>query len=241
MNAPPALGLPPVLSLRDASVRFGNVSALSGVSLEIAPGDFVALVGPNGAGKTTLLRALHGMLALQGTRIVGNPAAQQAMVYQRPFMLRLSVANNLRLALWLAKVPRNEWDERAGLALRRVGLGELADRPARALSGGQQQRLALARAWAVQPAVLFLDEPTASLDPSAKREVETLLAGFSAEGMTLVMSTHNLGQAKRLATRVVYLDHGRLAVDLPTARFFAEHVDGRAGQFLKGELTWALE
>ena len=241
MNAPPALGLPPVLSLRDASVRFGNVSALSGVSLEIAPGDFVALVGPNGAGKTTLLRALHGMLALQGTRIVGNPAAQQARVYQRPFMLRLSVANNLRLALWLAKVPRNEWDERAGLALRRVGLGELADRPARALSGGQQQRLALARAWAVQPAVLFLDEPTASLDPSAKREVETLLAGFSAEGMTLVMSTHNLGQAKRLASRVVYLEDGEIRVDLPTSRFFSDRLDGSADLFVKGELAWKLE
>ena len=117
----------------------------------------------------------------------------------------------------------------------------MRDRPARALSGGEQQRLALARAWAVRPDVLFLDEPTANLDPSAKKEVEALLAGFAADGMTLVMSTHNLGQAKRLATRVVYMDSGRIDADLPTAEFFAETLGGRADRFLKGELSWSLE
>ena len=163
------------------------------------------------------------------------------MVFQRPFMLRLSVANNLRLALWLARVPRGEWAERAELALQRVGMAELGERPARALSGGQQQRLALARAWAIQPQVLFLDEPTASLDPTAKKEVEALLAGFAADGMTLVMSTHNLGQAKRLARRVVYLDQGEIHLDLPTDAFFSDRVDGRANLFLKGELPWHME
>ncbi len=101
---------------------------------------------------------------------------------------------------------------------------QLRERPARALSGGQQQRLALARAWALQPQLLFLDEPTASLDPSAKREVEALIEEFAAEGMTVVMSTHNLGQAKRLASRVIYLEGGRLIVDLPTARFFNDEL-----------------
>lgn len=228
---------PPLLRLREVSVRFGTVQALHKVSLDVARGEFIALVGSNGSGKTTLLRALHGMLAQQGTRHVADPSAAQAMVYQRPFMLRLSVANNMRLALWLAGVPRREWTQRLALALQRVGLAELAGRPARALSGGQQQRLALARAWAMRPAVLFLDEPTASLDPAAKREVEALLAGFSAEGMTLVMSTHNLGQAKRLASRVVYLEGGEVHADLPVDKFFSDRLDGAASLFLKGEMA----
>ncbi len=233
-----AVPLAPLISMRDVSVRFGSVQALNKVSVDVKRGDFIALIGPNGSGKTTLLRALHGMLSLQGTRELADPAVVQAMVFQRPFVMRLSVASNLRLALWLARVPRDEWGERAELALHRVGMAELGDRPARALSGGQQQRLALARAWAVRPQILFLDEPTASLDPSAKKEVEALLAGFSAEGMTLVMSTHNLGQAKRLASRVIYIEQGEVQVDLPTDWFFSDRAGERADQFLKGEVAW---
>ena len=140
----------PLLSLREVSVRFGTVQALRRVSVDVGRGDFIALVGPNGSGKTTLLRALHGMLALSGERHAADPAARQAMVFQRPFMLRLRVIDNLKLALWLARVPRAQWRTRVELALRRVGMSDLAARPARALSGGQQQRLALARAWVVQ-------------------------------------------------------------------------------------------
>ena len=160
------------------------------------------------------------------------------MVFQRPFMLRLSVANNLRVALWLAHVPRADWAERLLSALERVGLAGLGARPARALSGGQQQRLALARAWAVRPQLLFLDEPTASLDPAAKEAIEGLLASFAAEGMTLVMSTHNLGQAKRLSSRVLYLDGGEIHADLPPAAFFGAAAPLRARQFLERETTW---
>jgi tungstate transport system ATP-binding protein len=123
---------------------------------------------------------------------------------------------------------RRAQPERAGRAreaLQRSGLADRAERPARTLSGGQQQRLALARAWAVRPDVLFLDEPTSNLDPAAKKEIEAMLAAFAADGMTLVMSTHNLGQAKRLATRVILLDGGQIRADLPTERFFAEHAD----------------
>lgn len=225
-----------LISLHDVSVRFGDVQALQGVSLQIGRGDVVALIGGNGSGKTTLLRVLHGLIRHQGRRQVQADAAAQAMVFQRPFLMRLSVANNLRLALWLGGVPRRDWAERGDAALRRVGLHGLQRRPARALSGGQQQRLALARAIAVQPRLLFLDEPTASLDPVAKREVEALLAGFAADGMTLVLSTHNLGQAKRLASRVVYLEGGRVHADLPTDAFFNGPLEGPAWHFLKGEL-----
>ena len=226
-----------LVSLQDVSVQFGEVLALRGVSLRIERGEFVALVGSNGSGKTTLLRTLHGLLGHRGRRVVDASAGTQAMVFQRPFLMRLNVLNNLRLALWLGGVPRRDWALRIAAALQRVGLQGLERRPARALSGGQQQRLALARAIAVQPQLLFLDEPTASLDPTAKREVEALLAGFAADGMTLVMSTHNLGQAKRLATRVVYLEGGVVHADLPVERFFNGPLDGPAQHFLKGEMA----
>jgi tungstate transport system ATP-binding protein len=164
---------------------------------------------------------------------------RQAMVYQRPFLMRLSVWNNLMLALWLARVPIAERAQRAADALIRVGLAPERERPARVLSGGQQQRLALARAWAVRPQVLFLDEPTASLDPAAKREVEELVIEFGREGMALVMSTHNLGQAKRLATRVLYLEGGHLVVDRPTSDFFEHPLPEPAASFMKGEFPWS--
>ncbi len=231
-----------LIEVRHASVRFGALTALVDVDFAVQAGERVALVGANGSGKTTLLRLLHGQLAHAGERhaaldVQGREPAQ-AMVFQRPFLLRLSVVHNLLLALWLAGVPRAL---RAGLALQalqRVGLADQRERPARVLSGGQQQRLALARAWAVRPQVLFLDEPTASLDPGAKREVEHLIAEFAQEGMAVVMSTHNLGQAKRLATRVVYLEAGRVIVDLPTEVFFNQPLPEPAASFVKGELGW---
>ncbi|HEY2560721.1 MAG TPA: ATP-binding cassette domain-containing protein [Caldimonas sp.] len=233
----------PLLAISDASVRFGEVVAVRDATIEIRAGESVAIVGANGSGKTTLLRLLHGVVSHSGTRRAAAAASPQAMVFQRPFLLRLSVARNLRIALWLAaaRPPARERHARAEAALARVGLQALRDRPARALSGGEQQRLALARSWAIRPAVLFLDEPTANLDPSAKKEVEALLAGFIAEGMTVVMSTHNLGQAKRLATRIVYMDAGRIDGDLPTAQFFADSLGERADRFLKGDLSWSLD
>lgn len=233
-----------LLSLDSATVRFGAVTALRDVRLQLCRGDRLALVGANGSGKTTLLRVLNGLLLpsegrreLHRLRGSGRwPVA--AMLFQRPFLLHLSVWRNLMLALWLGGVPRAERRARGLDALARVGLQATADRPARALSGGQQQRLALARAWALQPDILFLDEPTASLDPSAKREVEALIDDFARSGMTLVMSTHNLGQVKRLATRVAYLEAGRLVVDRPVDQFFNDALPPEAAQFLKGELPW---
>jgi tungstate transport system ATP-binding protein len=232
-----------LIALREASVAYGAVQAVRNATMRVAQGDFIAIVGANGSGKTSLLRLLHGVVAYTGSREMLRPSGVQAMVFQRPFLLRLSVWNNLRIALWLARPDTATAlrEERAEQALRRVGLGALRHRPARSLSGGEQQRLALARGWAVRPDILFLDEPTASLDPSAKKDVEALLADFAADGMTLVMSTHNLGQAKRLATRVVYVDRGEVRLDLPTAQFFGPSADERARLFLKGELSWDLE
>ena len=230
----------PLITLQRSAVHFGTVQALRGVSLTLHRGERLALVGANGSGKTSLLRLLHGLVVGSGRQ--EHPAEGRklvlAMLFQRPFMLDLSVRRNLLLSLWLRKVPRAERAERCARALARVGLQTLAERAARTLSGGQQQRLALARAWALQPDVLLLDEPTASLDPGAKREVETLIEDLMQDGVTLVFSTHNLGQAKRLATRVLYLEAGRLVVDLPVLPFFNGPLPTEAAMFLKGELPW---
>jgi tungstate transport system ATP-binding protein len=233
----------PLVELQGATVQLGRVLALRDITLTLCRGDRLALVGANGSGKTTLLRLLHGLLQAPAgcKRHLLQPegrAPVAAMLFQRPFLLNLSVRQNVLLALWLRRVPADQREQRCRTALQRVGLDGLAARPARVLSGGQQQRLALARAWALQPDILFLDEATASLDPGAKREIENLIDAVADNGITLVMSTHNLGQAKRLARRVVYLEAGRLIVDLPVERFFTDTLPSEAALFLKGESPW---
>ena len=226
-----------VLSLTHASVRFGGVQALSDCSLAIQAGERVALIGSNGSGKSTLLRTLHGLLPVASGRVQAAPDARQAMLFQRPHLLRTSVLNNVALGLWLRGQRWSVAAPKALAALQRVGLADLARCNARALSVGQQQRVAMARAWACQPRVLLLDEPTASLDPAAKRDVEQLMAEFSRSGMTLIFSSHNLGQVKRLASRVIYLERGVVVADLPTHDFFTGPLPPAAEQFLKGELA----
>ena len=217
-------------------------SALSQVSLHLQAGERVALVGANGSGKSTLLRLLHGLLApTQGTRATA-PALRQAMLFQRPHMLRTTVQRSVALALWLRGAPWGQAQVQALAALRAAGLQELAGRSARTLSLGQQQQVALARAWALAPQLLLLDEPTASLDPHAKAEVESLMQRFadSRADATLVFASHNLGQVKRLAQRVIYLERGQLLADLPVAQFFDPAVlqaqCPAAHLFVKGEL-----
>ena len=227
----------PVLTLESVSIKFGRVHALSACSLRVSAGERLALVGSNGSGKSTLLRTLHGLIAPTTGSFQRDACLRQAMLFQRPYMLRASVLNNVALGLWLSGVPWQQAKARALQALERVGLANLARRNAKALSGGQQQRVALARAWALNADVLLLDEPTSSLDPNAKRDVERLMAEFADAGMTLIFSSHNLGQVKRLASRVVYLEHGRLVADLPTAAFFNGPLPAAAESFLKGELV----
>jgi tungstate transport system ATP-binding protein len=229
-----------LFNLRAASVQYGSgksgVKALANCTLQINAGEKLALIGSNGSGKSTLLRTLHGLLAPSSGELEVDPKTHQAMVFQRPYMLRASVLHNVALGLWLRGTPWIQAKVEAMDAIACVGLQEVAARNAKALSGGQQQRVALARAWACKPQVLLLDEPTASLDPSAKREVERLMAEFAGAGMTLIFSSHNLGQVKRLASRVVYLEHGVLVADLPTHDFFNGPLPVAAEHFLKGEL-----
>jgi tungstate transport system ATP-binding protein len=227
----------PLFKLDAVSVSFGPIAALTGCSLQVQSGDRLALVGANGSGKSTLLRTLHGLVQPVQGQVQHDRSARQAMLFQRPHLLRATVQNNVALGLWLRGVPWRQARADALQALARVGLAELAPRNAKALSGGQQQRVALARAWALKPQVLLLDEPTSSLDPTAKREVERLMAEFSDAGMTLIFSSHNLGQVKRLASRVIYLEHGKLVADLPTPAFFGGPLPPAAAHFLKGELV----
>ena len=243
-----------LIRLRGAGVQIGadgrslrrarpeQASALTGIHLEIQPGERVALVGANGSGKSTLLRLLHGLLTpTQGARAAA-PALRQAMLFQRPHMLRTTVQRSVALALWLRGAAWGQAQVQALAALRAAGLQDLAGRSARTLSLGQQQQVALARAWALAPQLLLLDEPTASLDPHAKAEVESLMQRFadSHADATLVFASHNLGQVKRLAQRVIYLERGQLLADLPVAQFFDAAVlqvqCPAAHIFVKGEL-----
>ena len=218
----------PVFDLVSVGIHYGRasagVSALQGVSLSVQPGERIALVGANGSGKSTLLRLLHGLAVHTSGQVVRDTGRAHAMLFQRPHLMRLSVLGNIALGLWLRGTNWSQAKNHAQAALARVGLTDLAHRNARTLSGGQQQRVALARAWALAPQVLLLDEPTASLDPHAKREVEALIHEFShqaEEAMTLVFASHNLGQVKRLASRVIYLEQGRVHADLPVDDFFS--------------------
>lgn len=226
----------PIFSLDAVSVNFGRVQALRHCTLRIGAGERLALVGSNGSGKSTLLRTLHGLITPAAGSFQQDARMRQAMLFQRPYMLRASVLHNVALGLWLNGLPWKSAKAQALQALERVGLADLANRSAKALSGGQQQRVALARAWALKPQVLLLDEPTSSLDPAAKRDVERLMAEFADDGMTLIFSSHNLGQVKRLASRVMYLEQGRLIADLPNAAFFGGPLPPAAAHFLKGEL-----
>jgi tungstate transport system ATP-binding protein len=221
-------------------LRLGGVSYLDIIqplSLEIGAGPSTVILGANGAGKSVLMRLMHGLLAPSSGIVIWNGAGRQAMVFQRPVMLRRSALANVVYALELAGV--RDGGKQAREALEEVGLAHLAHRAARVLSGGEQQRLALARAWALHPEVLFLDEPTASLDPSATREIENIIRAFDAAGTKIVMATHNLGQARRLGDEVIYLHQGRVVERAPAEKFFAAPSTAEAAAFIKGELPWA--
>ena len=212
------------------------------LSAEIVAGPRTIILGPNGAGKSVLLRLCHGLLTPSAGRVewrgTGNGRGRQAMVFQRPVMLRRSAVANIAYGLKLNGVSPRERELRARDVLEAVGLAGIADRPARVLSGGEQQRLALARAWALGPEVLFLDEPTANLDPGATRDIETLIGQIRAGGTKIVMTTHNLGQARRLGDEILFLNQGRLIERASVDQFFTRPVSAEADAFIRGELPW---
>jgi tungstate transport system ATP-binding protein len=228
------------IQFEHASVHAGAVTILDRVELMIAAGAPTVLIGPNGSGKTTLLRLAMGLIAPSRGRVTWggaeSPPARRAFMFQRPVMMRRSTIGNLRYALGAAGVPRAARDARAMELLSLVGLSTLGARPARRMSGGEQQRLALARALARDPQVLFLDEPTASLDPAATKAVEDVIRAVTERGIKVVIATHDLGQAKRLAGEIVLLHRGRVLECTAASAFFSAPKTEEARRFVAGEL-----
>jgi len=232
----------PILPLRldDVAYEAGGRRVVDGVTLTLAAGPRTVILGPNGAGKSVLLRLCHGLLAPSAGRVVSNAGdgRRQAMVFQRPVMLRRSAAANVDYALKLRRIPQPLRAARVAEVLADAGLAALAHQPARQLSIGEQQRLALARAWATAPEILFLDEPTASLDPAATRAIEDVIGAIDLSGTKIVMTTHDLGQARRLADEIIFLHRGRLLEHRPVADFFAAPATPEAAAFIAGRLLW---
>ncbi len=212
----------------------GGVRIVEDIGLRVSRGR-TAILGPNGAGKSTLLRLMHGLLRPSTGRVFWPRPLTQAMVFQRPVMLRATVLANIEYGLRLRGVDADARRQRALAALTRVGLPELAPRQARRCSGGEQQRIALARVWALEPEVLFLDEPTASLDPASSREVERIVNEIAAAGTKIVLTTHNLGQARRLADEVIYLENGRVLEQTRVDDFFRQPQTAAAAAFIRDE------
>jgi tungstate transport system ATP-binding protein len=223
-----------LLQLDGVSVRLDDVQVLDRVSLTVRTGAPTVLMGPNGAGKTTLLKVMAGLVApTRGT--IERAAPRISFVFQKPTMLRRSVADNVAFAMAHAGKPADRSE--VSRALDQVGLLPLADRPARKLSGGEAQRLALARALVRDPEILFLDEPTASLDPRQTKALEDIIATASSRGVKVVMSTHDIGEAKRLAGEVLFLAGGRLVEQGAAAAFFSAPATSAARRFLAGDLV----
>jgi len=237
---PPVSDLPLVFD--DVSALVRDVTLVNGISLQVDAGAPTVLVGPNGAGKSTLIRLAMGLVAPTSGRITWGGRAEtdgqrRAMVFQRPVMLRRSVAGNIGYALHAGGIARAARRERVADLLAQAGLAHLAGRPARRLSGGEQQRLALARALARDPEVLFLDEPTASLDPAATKAVEDILRAIAQSGVKLVMATHDLGQARRLAGEIVFMLRGSVREQSGAERFFTAPATPEGAAFIRGDLV----
>jgi tungstate transport system ATP-binding protein len=230
------------LVVHDLCYEIGGKRLLDSISFRTDAGPRTVVLGPNGAGKSLLLRLCHGLIPPSAGTIAWAGAAPeaarrcQAMVFQRPVLLRRSTAANLTYVLRLQGIPRRQRRAVVTDMLEQAGLLPLATRSARVLSGGEQQRLALVRAWALKPQVLFLDEPTASLDPAATQAVEALLDHIHRTGTKIIMTTHDLGQARRLADEILFLHHGRLVDYAPATAFFSNPQSKEAAAFLEGKL-----
>jgi tungstate transport system ATP-binding protein len=231
------------LALDNLSYAINGRAIIDRVTVELDAGPRTVILGPNGAGKSVLMRLCHGLLEPTSGAVVwrganGKNRRRQAMVFQRPVMLRRSALANILYALKLAGVAPSEREPRALDVLEAVGLADVATRPARVLSGGEQQRLAIARAWALGPEVLFLDEPTANLDPGATRDIESIIAAIHATGTKIIMSTHNLGQARRLGDEIIFLNRGRVVERAPVDQFFNKTASPEAAAFIREEMPW---
>ncbi len=230
------------LCARGAETRRRGRVLVGPVDLTLEAGGVTVVIGPNGSGKTTLLRLLHGTARLSAGTLDWACDTEEArkhlgFVFQRPVMLRRSVVQNIAYPLRLRGVGRAKARGQAAEWAARVGLGQMLDRPATGLSGGEMQKLALARAFITAPRAVFLDEPTAALDGAATREIEALMQEAKEDGVRLILATHDMGQARRLADDVVFLHQGRVAETGPAEAFLAGPETAAAQAFLRGDIV----
>jgi tungstate transport system ATP-binding protein len=224
-----------LLALKNVGVTLDDKRILTDITLRIEQGERIIVLGANGAGKSTLLRVAHGLIACSAGARDALPASEQAMLFQRPALLRRSAIANVSFALAARGLSAARVAARAEEALAACNLLHAQHQFARSLSGGEQQRLALACAWGVRPRLLFADEPTASLDPNAVQEVESRLLALHSQGTAIMMTTHNLAQAKRIAQRIIFLHRGAVTDDIAAAQFFAGEQSPHAKVFFEGE------
>ena len=223
-------------------VEFKGQRILGPISLKLVKGDIAVILGPNGSGKTTLLKSLHGIIKIKNGGVSwscpkSESMAKQMFVFQNPVMLRRSVFENLTYPLTLCKTPKAEINRLADEWLSKISLKEVIHVAATRLSGGEKQKLALARALITKPEMLFLDEPTASLDGKTTLEIEKLLQNCAENGTTIMMSTHDIGQAKRLAKNILFLNKGKLESTQPAQTFFREPMSNNASKFIAGDIV----
>ncbi len=229
------------LQVQGAQVRIRGKAILGPLDFSLSGPGISLVIGPNGAGKTTLLRLLHGLQRLNQGSVKWNiPTAaarkRQAFVFQTPIMMRRSVVDNIAYPLILSGLSRGRARQRAETWARDFGLGHVAAGAAPMLSGGEKQKLALARALIAQPDILFLDEPCANLDGRATRDIEAILQAANARGTRIVMATHDMGQARRLGSDVLFLCGGQLLETAPAAQFFQRPRTPQARAFLRGDI-----
>jgi tungstate transport system ATP-binding protein len=232
------------LELRRLAYEASGKRVIDGLDLTIEEPGISVIMGPNGAGKSVLLRLIHGLIAPTdgevlwgGKRLDRELKRRQAMVFQKPVLLRRSAAANIWHALGLRGVARTDRTIRVGDALKLAGLETRAATPARVLSGGEQQRLCLARALSLEPDILLLDEPTASLDPASTLAIEELLIDAQRRGLKIIVVTHDVGQARRLGREIIFLHHGRIVEHQPAKIFFESPQSDTARAFLAGGLV----
>ena len=232
------------LTVEGLTFEAGGKQILSRLNFRLEGESPSFIIGPNGAGKSVLLRLCHGLLQPTAGKVIwaataeAKPSLQQAMVFQRPVLLRRSVRANVEYALFVRGIHGPERQRHVTRALEETGLANLAEQPARVLSIGEQQRLALARVWALHPRVLFLDEPTAHLDPSSTRVVEDIITRIFESGTKIIMTSHDMGQVQRLADEILFLHGGHLIEQTSVDQFFSQPRTREGKLFVEGDLLW---
>lgn len=229
------------LTISNVVLQKKGATILNDISLELSTTGVTVVMGPNGAGKTSLLRLMHGLEKRSSGDIAWSASRheverQQSFVFQTPILLRRTALENAAYPLHIRGVSKEEAHARARLHIKEVGLEEACDRPVGYLSGGEKQKLAIARALITKPTLLFLDEPTTNLDGRSTREIEEILRNASNNGTRIVMTTHDIGQAKRLATEVLFLYRGTLNASADAKHFFNKHVSAEATAYLNGDI-----